>query len=225
MTHTKKEMKLLVKREYSILRLMAIGGMIVGIASAVLIGKNSQDVRSRADNPIESPVPFVENRPISSPKTALTAPYVRLVAPKERFNFQEKIPVDVYLSAGQEKIVETTVVISYDQEFVTINDQEDINPSDVFKVMSINDAEDGTVSFSLFVSPTVGHQAVSFENEKKIATLVFTPNTLLSADVDIGFIFEKNDTSLTSLISENATPGDVTNVLQSVEGVEIKIGP
>ncbi len=215
---------IILHKEWSIVRIMALIGIIIGLGAGLFAFKTYRDNRSRASVPKATPVTFpLTSSLIPSPKTDLTPPYIRLVTGQRQYGFQEMAPIEVYLTTGGQEVMEADVSLSYDPDLLEIS-KENIRATDVFKVLGVESVGDGAVNFSLFVNPTVGHKAVVVEKETKIATLNFKTKALDKNEVEVGISFEKGQTGGTSLIPYSKERGEFKNILESVEGVVFSVG-
>lgn len=219
----KRQHGLIITKEFSLMRIMAIVGVLGGLIIGLIAFQSYRDNRSRADIAKVTPSPFVFTTTVPSPRTVLSPSYIRLVSNKDVYGYDEVVPVDVYLDTNNEEVVELTVVLSYDAELFAI-EPKDIIAAETFKAINVNEIGKDTLSFSLFVTPTVGHGAVQLSQETKVATLNFRSRVLESTEAEIGVLFDPDETSESSLIPANTSPGEAKNILQSVEGVQIRIG-
>lgn len=210
---------IIVHKEWSVFRIVVLIGIVVGLGAGFFAFQTYRDNWSRASVPKATPVSFpLESSLIPSPKTDLTSPYIRLVTTKRQYGFAEMAPVEVYMETGGQEVMEAGIALSFDPDLLEIS-QEQIRVTDVFKVLDVESVEDGTVAFSLFVNPTVGHKPVVAEKEVKIATLNFKIKALEINEVEIGVTFEKGQTKSTTLVPYSTERGDIKNILESVEGV------
>ena len=154
-------------------------------------------------------------------KRTLKSPYLRLVTTKSDYGLQTEVPVDVYMSTGGEKIMEAQVELRFDPELVEPG--EDIEQTDVFKTIQINTEEAGIVSFSLFVTPQVGHQPITATDEVKIATVYFKTKALESDAVEIT-LETGGEASGLFRFTEDRSP-QPENVLEDSEGVTFSVQP
>lgn len=215
---------IVIHKEWSIIRVVVFIGIVVGLGVGLFAFQTYRDARSRASMSKATPVSFpLESSLIPSPKTDLIPPYIRLVTTKRQYGFQEMAPVEIYMETGDQEVMEADVALSFDPDLLEIS-QEYIRVTDVFKVLDVETVEEGTVDFSLFVNPTVGHKPVVAEKEIKIATLNFKIKALEKNEVEIGVSFEKGQMKGTGLIPYTKERGEIKNILESVEGVVFSVG-
>ncbi len=214
--------KLIITKELSIARVLVVMIMVFAVGAGVIGTLTLRDVRSKAANTPPSPTPFVEVA-VPSPKTALKAPFVRLVSSKDSYTFNTAVPLDLYLSTAATSAAELDVFLTYNPDYLTIS-KEDIKKEDVFKTIDIDLSEEGTISLSLFVNAQVGHPPVILDTEKKVASLNFKTKSLATDSAQMVIDFRKGNVKKTSLAKYSQTREDKpTNLLQSVESANFAI--
>lgn len=219
----RSELEPIVSREWIPIRIALMAGVILGLGALLVAFTTFRGIRGRANAPRAAPTPLSIPTAVPQPKTTLIAPYLRLVTLKEVISLEERVPVDVYLHTNDREVVEANVVVTYDQDVLELG-AEDIKATDIFKAVNVQEAEAGTATFSLFITPTVGHQPVSLADEAKVATLNFKAKSLEKQNVRVSVGFSKGDATKTSLtpFSEERVE-EPENILESVEGASFEI--
>lgn len=219
----RSEFEPIVSKEWIPIRVALMVGVLVGLGALLVAFTTFRGIRGRADTPKAAPTPLSIPTAVPQPKTTLTTPYLRLVTAKDAFKLEERVPIEVYLDTNGREVVEASVVVSYDSDVLEIS-AEDISVTEVFKAVNVQEVESGKVTFSLFITPTVGHQPVQLEKEAKIATLGFRAKSLEKQNVRVSVEFSKGDatkTSLTPFSEERVEKPE--NILETVEGASFDI--
>jgi len=219
----KKQPDYVVTHEWAIERLLVVLVSALGVGITVLGVLTYQEIRSQAEQLVPSPTPFVneEIKGVPPAKRTLKTPYLRLVTTKSAYGLQTEVPVEVYMSTGETEIVEAQVQLQFDPELVEPG--KDIEHTDVFKTIQINTEEAGTLSFSLFVTPQVGHQPIVAADEVKIATVHFKTKALESEQVEIALETGGETSGLFKFTEDRSETAE--NVLEDSEGASFTIKP
>jgi len=213
----------IVSHEWAMERLLMVLVGALGVGITVLGALTYQEIRSQAEQLAPTPTPFVseEIKGVPPAKRTLKTPYLRLVTAKTDFGLQTEVPVDVYMNTGDAEVVEAQVQLEFDPEL--IEPGKDIEQTDVFKTIQINTEEAGTLSFSLFVTPQVGHQLVKAAQEAKIATVYFKTKALESEAVEITLKTGKDASGLFKFTEDRSENPE--NILADSEGASFSIKP
>lgn len=222
----KEKPALIIKKEYHkwrialaiLLLIFTLGSLLAGVIAVY----RNQELRGRASGPVISPSPFI-TAPSLPPVTDIEPPYMRLFVPRPTYGFSGVVPVEVYLNTDDQPTMETTVVVTYDEEAVEIADT-DIETADVYKSMSADTSEPGKVMLTLFVTPAVGHKPVATTSDTKIATLNFRTRTL-EKKVWIDLAFTRGSDRFTTLVPFSEKREGIKNILQNAIDTQFTIVP
>lgn len=214
----------IVVHEWSYWRIGVLVALVAGVITSVVGVMTFQSLSSRAAVEKVAPTPLaIASQP--PPATHLHPPYVRLYAQKQEVGFNQSIPVDVYLQTDGQNTQEVNISLSYDADLLRVG-EDDVKSTDVYKSINVQNVEDGSIVFSLFVNPQVGHEGVSLEKETKIATITFHTRTEAQAEVVITPEYAKDSIDDTSLVAySKERPEEIENILESVEGTTFAIVP
>lgn len=219
----KKQPDYILTHEWAMERLLVVLVSALGVGITVMGVLTYQEIRSQAEQLAPTPTPFVneEIRGVPPPKRTLKAPYLRLVTTKPNFGLQTEVPVDIYMNTDDTEIVEAQIHLTFDPELVELG--KDIEQTDVFKTIQINTEETGIVSFSLFVTPQVGHQPVKVTQETKIATVYFKTKALETEAVEITLETGGEASGLFAFTEDRSETPE--NILEDSEGTSFSIKP
>lgn len=205
-------------------RVIIVLFLILGLVIAVLAFKSARDIRDHAAVPIVNPSPFIETVVISSPKTNLAVPSVRLVTRKDSYRINETIPVDLYIHTGGLETDELHVVMSYDPSLLDI-DLATLAVLDLYKSVTIDSNKKGEFVMTLFTTSGLEYVPVATNTDVKIATVMFKPRTFVDAATKIQLKFSPDNTTQTSLFQFSQGSRSTLNSLKSVEGISFVLTP
>lgn len=207
-----------VSQEMHTARIMMLMILVFGLGAVLFATLTFRDIRSRASVPKPTPESLVSLLP--SPRTALRAPYIRLVTAKEAYSLASQIPVEVYLATDGLPIVETYLSLEFDPTFLSLSEA-NIEKTQVFKSVESSVHEE-SLTISFFINPELGHTPVIVPEEVKIATLYFKSKTLSTDNTVISIDYEAGNLEKTAIFGENARE-NAENLLESVENTSFAI--
>jgi len=161
-----------VTHEWHIGRIVTLVALVSGLIVGSFAVFTSQELRSRATLSVSTPSPLVEIKP--SPPIDLEAPYIRLVTNKQSYSKNDRVIVDIFVDTGNQPVMETDVVIVYDEKSLTL-DESSVQNAPVFKSVQSDFSTKDQVKLSFFVTPSVGHKPIKTEGEVKIGSIVSFP--------------------------------------------------
>lgn len=219
----KKQPDYIITHEWAMERLLVVLVGLLGVGVTVIGVLTYQEIRSQAEQLTPTPTPFVseEIQGVPPAQRTLKTPYLRLVTIKPNYGLQTEVPVEVYMSTGDAEVVEAQLQLSFDPELVEPG--KEIEITDVFKTIQTNTEEAGKLSFSLFVTPQVGHEPIAASQEVKIATVYFKTQALESDAVEIALETGGEASGLFKFSEDRITGAE--NILEDSEGASFSIKP
>jgi hypothetical protein len=128
--------------------------------------------------------------------------------------------VTVSVDTGGKETAETRVVVTYDPELLDIS-RDDIVSSGLYPVINVESAGGGRIEASFFVTAEAGYAPVAVTAEQAVAKFTFRVRDHAQAVTQIRLEYDGTDPELSGIFTPPEKGGEITNILNSTEGLRI----